>query len=82
MVLRLTLLLGHMNQEGLLGSCNWVLEGSILAEFLLDKGIELWQKPNLVQLRYQQLKEEYVPAKVTKHIKLKRIYVLFQAVQK
>lgn len=64
-VLGVTLLLGHMNQEGLLGSCNRVLEGSILAEVLLDKGIELRQQLSLVQLCYQQLMEEYIPEKVT-----------------
>jgi|APAra0007618257_1042622.scaffolds.fasta_scaffold00346_27 hypothetical protein len=67
-VLLVTLLLGHMNQEGLLESCNRVFEGSILAELLLDKGIELRQQLNLVQLRYQLLVEEYIPAKVTKRI--------------
>lgn len=55
-----------MNQEeGLLGSSNRVLEGSILAEILLDKGIELWEVLDLVQLQYQLLVEEHNPAKVT-----------------
>lgn len=52
-----------MNQEeeeGLLGSSNRVLKGSIL----LDKDIELCQQLNLVQLQYQQLVEEgCIPAK-------------------
>ena len=69
-----------MNQEeGLLGSSNRVLEGSILlVELLLDKDTELCQQLNLVQLQYQELVEGCIPAKVTKHIKL----IVFQAESK
>lgn len=52
-----------------MGSSNLVLEGSNLAEVLLDMGIELWERLDLVQLRLQLLVEEHNPAKVAKHIK-------------
>ena len=63
-----------IQEEGLLGSSNQVLEGSILlVELLLDKDIELCQQLNLVQLQYQELVEGCIPAKGTKTYKAHRI---------